>query len=74
MTDDDEKDYVTGDNSHVEFGPFCFCSRRVPCSLRGVTADALRLFCYSCGNEWDAFARSDGAIPINDGTRPEETR
>jgi hypothetical protein len=72
-TEDDAKDYQTGDASHVEFGPFCFCNRRVPCAPREVTPDALQIYCYSCGNEWAAFGRSNTAPPYNDGTRPEET-
>jgi hypothetical protein len=74
MTEDDAKDYQTGDASHVEFGPFCFCTPWTP-ATRVYTdrTDAMRMFCYSCGNDWNAFARSAAAPPYNDGTRPEGT-
>lgn len=76
MTDDDLKEFIHGDNYHAEYGPFCYCDRASPANvlLVRLRPDTLPMYCHRCGNDWDAFARTEAAPTYNDGTRPEELR
>jgi hypothetical protein len=74
MTEDDAKDYRIYNAHRHTAGPYCLCSlATLGTRIHTDHTDAMRMYCFDCGNGWDAFARTATAPPYNDGTRPEET-